>query len=430
MYETSLVQYLDRSAGGRHGPRRRRPPRLARSPVSTSLRTTARCAPRTISSATRWANGCKDVDIPSDRSSWGAFNIAQDNVEQQIRTIIEQADQGNRKIGDFYASFIDEKRRNELGLAPLKTELARVAALRDKKAIAAQVAHFNRIGVGAPIDMAVHQDNKASTVYIVDIGQSGLGMPNRDYYLADDAKLADTRAKYQAHVAAMLALAGHKDAAAEAAQIVALETAHRQGAVERRREPRPGQGLQQAQYRAVEGADAGLRLERLPEGNRRRRQGRLADRQPAKLPGRPRQDRAGHAAGGVEIVLRIPPRQRVRAVPVAAVRRREFRLPRQGAVGRAGQPPGAEARGRRSQSRPRRSRRPGLRQAVLPGRAQAAGRDDGEELPCRVQGGHRNARLDDRRHQEAGADQAVEDQRQGRLPGQVARLLGAVDRAR
>ncbi|MGZ8314935.1 MAG: M13 family metallopeptidase [Telluria sp.] len=173
----------------------------------------------------------KDVEIPSDRSSWGAFNVAQDKVETQIRSIVEQADQDkqasaeNRKIGDFYASFMDEKRRNELGLAPLKKDLARIAALRGKQDIAALAAHFSRIGAGAPLDMSIHQDNKNSSAYIVDITQSGLGMPNRDYYLTPgDAKLADAKAKYQAHVETMLALAGHKHAAAEAAQIVALET--------------------------------------------------------------------------------------------------------------------------------------------------------------------------------------------------------------
>jgi predicted metalloendopeptidase len=174
----------------------------------------------------------QDVEIPSDRSSWGAFNIAQDKVEQQIRTLIEQAAQDKnakagsdaQKMGDFYASYLDEKRRNELGLAPLKAERARIAALKDNKQVAALIAHFNRIGVGAPLDLSVHQDNKASTRYIVDLAQSGLGMPNRDYYLQDDAKLLDTRAKYQAHVEKMLALAGHQDAATEAAHILALET--------------------------------------------------------------------------------------------------------------------------------------------------------------------------------------------------------------
>jgi predicted metalloendopeptidase len=188
----------------------------------------------------------KDVDIPNDRSSWGAFNVAADNVEQQIRTLIEQASQDKsakagsdtRKMGDFYASYMDEQRRNELGLAPLKGELARIAALKDKKALATLAARFERIGAGSPVNMGVHQDNKNSTRYIVDISQSGLGLPNRDFYLQDEARLLDTRAKYQAHIEKMLALAGHQDAAAEAKAIVALET-----------------GIAKVQWSAVENRD-------------------------------------------------------------------------------------------------------------------------------------------------------------------------------
>ena len=151
----------------------------------------------------------KDVEIPSDRASWGAFNVAQDNVEGQIRSLIDGAAQDKhvkagsdeQKMGDFYASYVDETKRNALGLAPLKTEIARIDALRDKRGLAALVAQLSRIGVGTPVDMNIHQDNKASTRYIVDLSQSGLGMPNRDYYLqADDAKLAAIRAKYQVHV--------------------------------------------------------------------------------------------------------------------------------------------------------------------------------------------------------------------------------------
>jgi predicted metalloendopeptidase len=174
----------------------------------------------------------KDVDIPNDRSSWGAFNVAADNVETQIRTLIEQAandknakaGSDTQKMGDFYASYIDEARRNQLGLAPLKSEMARIDALKDKKSLAKVAARFERIGAGSPVNMGVHQDNKDSTRYIVDISQSGLGLPNRDFYLQDEARLKDTRAKYLAHVEKMLSLAGHKDAAKEAQAIVALET--------------------------------------------------------------------------------------------------------------------------------------------------------------------------------------------------------------
>ena len=174
----------------------------------------------------------KDVEIPSDRSSWGAFNVAADKVEGQVRAIIEQAaldktaraGSSAQKMGDYYASYVDEARRNALGLAPLKAELARVAALKDKRAIATLAAHFSRIDAGAPVDMSVHQDEKDSTRMIVDISQSGLGLPNRDYYLQDEARLKDIRTKYQGHIEKMLALAGHANAAQEAAAIVALET--------------------------------------------------------------------------------------------------------------------------------------------------------------------------------------------------------------
>jgi putative endopeptidase len=174
----------------------------------------------------------KDVEIPSDRSSWGAFNVASDKVEQQIAGLIEKAAQDKhakagsetQKMGDFYNSFVDQKHRDQLGLSPLKAELAAIAALQDKHGLAALAARMSRIGAGAPFELSVSQDNKDSTHYIAEIRQAGLGMPNRDYYIADDKRLADVRAKYQAHIEKMLAMAGHKDAAQEAAQVVALET--------------------------------------------------------------------------------------------------------------------------------------------------------------------------------------------------------------
>jgi predicted metalloendopeptidase len=183
----------------------------------------------------RYSQGAwlKDVDIPADRSSWGAFNIAQENVEGQIRTLIEKAAQDknakagsdSQKMGDYYASYVDQARRDALGVKPLQPELARIAALKDKKGLARLAAHASRIGAGSPVGMGVGQDSKQSTRYLVEIAQSGLGMPNRDFYIqTGDAKLMDTRAKYQAHVEKLLALAGQPDAAAQAERIVALET--------------------------------------------------------------------------------------------------------------------------------------------------------------------------------------------------------------
>ncbi|MGV7211109.1 M13 family metallopeptidase [Oxalobacteraceae bacterium A2-2] len=173
------------------------------------------------------------TQIPADKASWGAFEKLDDETQDQLRAVIEQAaadtqaapGSDTRRIGDFYASYMDEARLEQLGLAPLRAELERVAALRDKKDIPALIARYNRIGITTPYAYAVHQDNKDSTKYVADIYQDGLGLPDRDYYLKkSDAKLAGTLAKYRQHIARMLALAGHANAAAEAQAIVALET--------------------------------------------------------------------------------------------------------------------------------------------------------------------------------------------------------------
>jgi predicted metalloendopeptidase len=171
------------------------------------------------------------TEIPADKSSWGTFVKLYDDIQPQLRAIIEQAAANPaagadaQRIGDFYASYMDEARLEQLGTAPLNAELAKIAALQDKKELPALIARNNQTGLSAPIDLGIHQDNKDSTKYVVDFSQSGLGLPDRDYYLKkDDAQLADTLAKYQQHIVNQLTLAGDKDAAAKAQAIVALET--------------------------------------------------------------------------------------------------------------------------------------------------------------------------------------------------------------
>jgi predicted metalloendopeptidase len=174
----------------------------------------------------------KTVEIPADKSSWGSFAKLRDDTLPQLRGNIETAAAGNpakgtdaQRIGDYYASFMDEAKLEQLGITPLNGELAKIAALKDKSELPALLAHLGKIGVNVPYDFGIHQDNKDSTKYVADIYQSGLGMPDRDYYLkADDAKLADAKAKYLTHVEKTLALAGDKNAAANAKAIVDFET--------------------------------------------------------------------------------------------------------------------------------------------------------------------------------------------------------------
>src|SRR5689334_5362967 len=109
---------------------------------------------------------------------------------------------------------MDEARLEQLQLSPIQAELDRIAALKDKKELPALVAHANLQNRSVLIDFGIHQDNKDSTKYVIDFSQSGLGLPDRDYYLKkDDAKMADTLAKYEQTVAKMLSLAGDANAA-------------------------------------------------------------------------------------------------------------------------------------------------------------------------------------------------------------------------
>jgi putative endopeptidase len=172
----------------------------------------------------------KDTPIPADKASFGSFEKLYDDTQPQLRAIIEGAAKAPknadaRKIGDFYASYMDDKKLDALGIKPLAASMARIAALKDKQELALLMADDSKLGIGMPFDFGIHQDAKDSTKYVADISQGGLGMPDRDYYLTDDKKLVETRAAYLVHVEKMLALAGDPKAADNAKAIVALETA-------------------------------------------------------------------------------------------------------------------------------------------------------------------------------------------------------------
>ena len=169
--------------------------------------------------------------IPADKPGYGAFDALYDKSIENLRTIIEEAQKaphndGERKVGDLYASFMNEAQLEALGTKPLQSEFARIDAIKATSDIAAQIAHNGIIGVDAPFGGYIHLDNRDSTKYEVDFGQSGLGLPDRDYYLKDDdAKLKGYRDAYLGHVERMLALGGDANAKADAASVLALETA-------------------------------------------------------------------------------------------------------------------------------------------------------------------------------------------------------------
>ncbi len=170
------------------------------------------------------------TEIPADRASWGGFAILRDLSDQRTRIIIEDAAKAQNapgsigeKIGVTYASFMDAAAAEAKGAAPLKPYLDEIAALATPTDIARYFARSMRRGVANPIGMGVAQDRTDNSKYTVYTGQGGLGMPDRDYYLKDDAKSVEVRAKYLAHVAAMLTLAGQPDPQGSAQRIFAFE---------------------------------------------------------------------------------------------------------------------------------------------------------------------------------------------------------------
>ena len=168
--------------------------------------------------------------IPADRPSWGGFAILRNLSDERTRTIIEDAAKApatpgslNEKIGVTYASFMDDAAIEAKGAAPLKPYLDAIAAISTPTDLARAFAQANRRGVATPIGMGVGQDRTDNSRYTVYTGQGGLGMPDRDYYLKDDAKSVSTRARYLTHIATMLKLAGQPDPEGAAQRIFAFE---------------------------------------------------------------------------------------------------------------------------------------------------------------------------------------------------------------
>ena len=181
----------------------------------------------------RYVNGGWDdrTEIPGDRSRWGSFDELRETAEQRVLAIIndfsrpgaaQTAEQ--QKIADVYQSFMDETAIASLGLQPLQADLQAIAALSDHDALLEFWASAPGRGLAAPLSFGISQDQRQSDSYITTLAQSGLGMPDRDYYLSDNARFVEIRELYKAHIAELLQLAGHDDAAAAAQRIVDTET--------------------------------------------------------------------------------------------------------------------------------------------------------------------------------------------------------------
>ena len=175
----------------------------------------------------QFANGtwAKNTAIPADKSNYGMFTVLEDLSRERTRQIIEeQSKDPNSRIGNAFASFMDQPTIDQKGLAPIDPWLGQIRGLKSKSQLAAVYAEADKLSIGVPYGMFIGQDRKASDRYALNVLQGGLGMPDRDYYLSTDAKLVETKGKYLQHLANVLTLAGEANAAARAKAILDLET--------------------------------------------------------------------------------------------------------------------------------------------------------------------------------------------------------------
>ena len=183
--------------------------------------------------------------IPADRPRWGRFDELQERNLEVLRRILDAAttgrDPSTKKIGDYYASCMDESAIDRLGVKPLEPDLKNIAAFTAANRLPELVSELHKIGVPAFFTFSSEPDFKNASTVIAGADQGGMGLPDRDYYFRDDARSVEIRKQYVDHVATLLTLAGSADAQAarEADAVMRFETALAKAALDRvsRRDP-------------------------------------------------------------------------------------------------------------------------------------------------------------------------------------------------
>ncbi len=169
------------------------------------------------------------TEIPADRAAAGSFTDLRDDAEAAVRDILEEARDGDapagseaRKIGDLYASFMDEQAIEAAGRTPIASDLADIDSVTSVAALVHRLGAFERIGVGGTFGLYVAPDADDPQRNVLHLVQGGIGLPDESYYT--DEQFADVRTAYVKHIAAMLDLAGLDDSAARAERVMRIET--------------------------------------------------------------------------------------------------------------------------------------------------------------------------------------------------------------
>ena len=182
----------------------------------------------------RYVNGAwlNTNEIPGDKTSIGSFYDLRDEADDSVKAIIEELaatkdlkmGSDEQKVADLFRSFMDIEARDAAGIAPIQAIFDRINTLKNKDELATFFGENQKIGVGSPLAFYISVDAKDSTRYATHVWQSGLGLPDKDYYFNDTERFEKLRAGYIAHIENMFNLAGLKNGKAAAQTIMALET--------------------------------------------------------------------------------------------------------------------------------------------------------------------------------------------------------------
>ncbi|WP_438862828.1 M13 family metallopeptidase [Neptunicella sp.] len=182
----------------------------------------------------RYVNGSwlAKTEIPADKSRYSVFNILYDNSQVQLKEIIQDASamqnaegSNNQKLGDLYNSYMNEELAEKLGYTPIQNEIDAIAAIDDASQFAAKMGELSVIGVDAPFGYYVSPDAKDPGIYAAYLVQSGLTLPDKDYYFKDEEKFQKFRAAMVQYVQDVLSAVGYDNPEQAAQNIMALETA-------------------------------------------------------------------------------------------------------------------------------------------------------------------------------------------------------------
>lgn len=182
-----------------------------------------------------YANGMwiKNNPIPGSEVRWGAFNVLQDNTYKKLKVLLEEASAANakkgtneQKVGDFYATAMDSVSIEKQGMSVIADELKMIGDIKSKDDVLAVAAQIQRKALAPMFTFYVYQDQKNSSAYIPYVDQGGLTLPDRDYYVNNDARSKEIRTAYATHLENMFVLMGDdaKTAKSNAQTIIRLET--------------------------------------------------------------------------------------------------------------------------------------------------------------------------------------------------------------